>query len=460
MQQTVAKSGKGGVLDSIGDAAGERLGLGFPLGPDDRLDGALPAGSGFVPAGTAPDRAATLKRAAGLLDGAGAPDARQLSELADRIARIGHWCVDFELQCAHWSEVMRDIHAVPPGYEPGLGSVFEFLEEGPHRDRLRSAVRAAIEHGQPYDLDLQVRNGDAQRIWVRTVGHAERVDGRCLRLYGTCQDIDARVQQEQARLAQAEADAAGRARSACMARMSQELRMPLNAVLAFSELLQDDPAVTAAPSALLLAQQIHLAGRQVLALIDGMLDLTRVEAGGLGLAPECLDLHELAQEGAALVRSLAQRQGVSVRVGKPVVSLSAHIDRRRARQVIANLLTNAIKYNRPGGSVDLTLHAEESQVHLIVRDSGVGLAPSQLAALYQPFNRQGAEHQGIDGNGLGLTITRQLVAAMGGEIDVQSQPGQGTVFTVSWPRIATDGPAGNPQGDEIPSGNVPGPDRE
>ena len=361
---------------------------------------------------------------------------QKILALSNRIARIGHWQMDFDQQRLQWSEVVREIHGVPADCEPDFESAIEFCVEGTHRDRLRMAVRAAIDHGEAYDLELQIRPARGDPLWVRAIGIPEQIEGRCRRLYGTVQDIDLRVRLEQARRAQIEAEAANRAKSAFMARMSHELRTPLNAVLGFAELLGHEAAVQASPAALEQAQHIHRAGQHLLALIDDLLDLARVEAGGLGLRMENVDLQALAREGAALVQTLAQGHGVSIRVAETKGALLVHVDRTRARQVVANLLTNAVRYNQQGGTVEVTLHADEAHGYLVVSASGCGMGPRQLEALCQPFDSLAAEHTGIEGTALGLTITRQLVSAMGGRIAVQSLPGRGSAFAVSWPRAA------------------------
>ena len=359
---------------------------------------------------------------------------QEILALSNRIARIGHWEVDLDRRQVHWSEVVREIHAVGPEYNPALEAAIEFYEEGPSRERIRAAVQAAMERGEPYDLELRIRNARGARVWVRSIGIAEHVDGRCRRLYGTFQDIDTRIKLEQARLAQTQAEAANRAKSAFLARMSHELRTPLNAVLGFSELLAFDAAIQSSPAAALQLRHIHGAGEHLLTLIDEVLDLARIESGGLRLRPEPVDLQALVTECAGMVAVLAQRLGVAVRVAEPVADSVVRTDRTRARQIVTNLLTNAVKYNHRGGTVDLTLLPAGGQVCLHVIDTGRGLSSEQLARLFQPFDRLGAEHGEVEGTGLGLAITRQLVLAMGCSIAVDSKPGQGTTFTVSWPR--------------------------
>ena len=357
---------------------------------------------------------------------------QQILALSNRVARIGQWEIDLDTRRVRWSDITREIHAAGPDLEPDLDAAIGFYPEGPHRNRIRAAVAAAIELGEPFDLELQIVNLRGETVWVRAIGIPEFAEGRCRRLYGTFQDIDARVRLEQARLAQAGAEAASRAKSEFLARMSHELRTPLNAVLGFSELLSQEPAITASAVACTDLRYIHEAGEQLLALVDDVLDLVRIEAGQVRCVRESFDLHDLAVEGGAMVAPLAARHGVTVRVATPSQPVRVLADRKRALQVLSNLLSNGIKYNRRGGSVDVAVRADGADAVLAVQDTGRGMNEAQMAGLFQPFNRLGAEHSEVEGTGLGLAITRELVEAMGGTVSVQSRAGEGSTFAVTW----------------------------
>jgi signal transduction histidine kinase len=230
--------------------------------------------------------------------------------------------------------------------------------------------------------------------------------------------------------ATAAARAANQAKSAFLARMSHDLRTPLNAVLGFSQLLVLDPVLAGADSALRQVQLIHDAGQHLLAMIDEVLDLARIESGGLRLSLETVDACQLVQECLPLVGPLAAQHRVTLKAEPTQGGCLVHADRTRLRQVLVNLLTNAIKYNRVGGDVTVALTGSDAAVQLDVTDRGLGMTPPQLAALFQPFNRVGAETSGIEGTGLGLVIAKQLVEAMHGTLQVSSAPGLGSTFTL------------------------------
>jgi len=247
--------------------------------------------------------------------------------------------------------------------------------------------------------------------------------------------LERKVAERTAELATAKeaAEAANRSKSVFLARMSHDLRTPLNAVIGFSQLLALEPAVAASPAAARQVRHIHDAGQHLLAMIDEVLDLARIESGGLRLKPEAVDAGALAEECRMLVEPLARSHQVSLRLQPGGVLPPVQADRTRLRQVLVNLLTNAIKYNRPRGEVLLGLAPHGDGLALCVSDQGAGLTAAQLAQLFQPFNRIGAESSGIEGTGLGLVIARQLVEAMHGQLTVASTPGEGTRFTLLMP---------------------------
>ena len=303
-------------------------------------------------------------------------------------------------------------------------------------------VMQVLSSGQPLQgliVGIHAHEGD-EPTWVHVNAFPEHDPGGAVqRVVVVFIDITARRQAEALREARDMAELASRAKSAFLSRVSHELRTPLNAVLGFSQLLQIDPAVQASPTATSQTEMIHLAGEHLLALVDDLLDLARIEAGDMQVRLEPLDLRAVADECATMVRPLAQASRVELRMaGAPDVQALA--ERSRLRQILVNLLTNAIKYNRPGGAVDIGFVTDASRVGVTVRDTGVGMTPLQLAALFQPFNRLGADARGIEGTGLGLVIAQQLVELMGGALDVESSPGTGSTFTAWLPRAAGASP--------------------
>jgi PAS domain S-box-containing protein len=241
-----------------------------------------------------------------------------------------------------------------------------------------------------------------------------------------------RESEERYRGAALTAEAASRAKSEFLSRMSHNLRTPLNSVLGFAQLLQmDDLSVEQSES----VEYILIAGRHLLSLINEVLDLARIEAEGLSLAIEPFRLADLLAESVDLIRpALAEKRLALHFDAANAANLAVLADRQHLRQVILNLLSNAIKYNREGGAIRLDCVAGgHGMIRIRVSDDGPGIAPEHIVRLFTPFDRLGAEASGIEGTGLGLVLSRQLVEAMGGVMGVESHVGEGSIF---WFEIA------------------------
>ena len=213
--------------------------------------------------------------------------------------------------------------------------------------------------------------------------------------------------------------------------MSHELRTPLNAVLGFAQLLQLDKSL--GDDQRDSVREIVRGGNHLLELINDVLDLARIESGRLELEFAPVDLRALCEECRSLVDPLLGDKQLRLRCeiapGPPL-----RADKVRLRQVLLNLLSNAIKYNREGGEVSIsTSSIGPRRARVTVADTGVGIAPERLGEVFQPFNRLGAELGGIEGTGIGLTITQRLVRSMNGDVKVESVLGVGTSVSIDLP---------------------------
>ncbi|HSM98881.1 MAG TPA: PAS domain S-box protein, partial [Gallionella sp.] len=258
-----------------------------------------------------------------------------------------------------------------------------------------------------------------------------------------------RVEAEQAQLDQAlldkntelegaksVAEKANLSKSIFLSRMSHELRTPLNAILGFAQLLETGtPLPTASQNVRL--QQIIKAGWYLLELINEVLDLAVIESGKLSLSREPVLLSAVMNECQAMVESHAQKRGIDLRFLPFDNTWFANADRTRVKQVLINLLTNAIKYNREHGSVEVKCTSTPERIRITIKDSGEGLSAEKLVQLFQPFNRLGQESGTEEGTGIGLVVTKQLVELMGGTIGMESTVGVGSEFWVELIRDAT-----------------------
>lgn len=238
------------------------------------------------------------------------------------------------------------------------------------------------------------------------------------------------TQNDALEIARAAADKANRAKSEFLSSMSHELRTPLGAILGFAQLLETGlPPPT--PIQQRSVDQILQAGWYQLALINDILDLALVESGKLSLSLEPVPLSEVMTECEAMVEAQAAQRGVSVVFMQPRASLFVHADRTRLKQVLSNLLTNAIKYNTLGGSVVVDCFSTQpGRLRIGVADTGVGLSRQQITQLFQPFNRLGQETGGEEGTGIGLVMAKRLVELMDGSIGVDSECGRGSMFWI------------------------------
>lgn len=229
--------------------------------------------------------------------------------------------------------------------------------------------------------------------------------------------------------AQAEAERANQAKSEFLSRMSHELRTPLNAVIGFGQLLQLDATD---PRQCESVDQILKAGRHLLELINEVLDISQIESGTMSISLEPVDLGRVLAEALSLIGPLADDAQVRL-TSSPSERADLHVlaDRQRLKQVLINLLSNAVKYNRRGGGVSVhCTEVAEGRTEVAVSDTGYGMSPEQLERLFEPFDRLGAEGTDVEGTGLGLSLSRRLMEAMGGAISVESDPGNGSTLRI------------------------------
>jgi PAS domain S-box-containing protein len=309
------------------------------------------------------------------------------------------------------------------------------FEEGlwPGEEERLAFVQQLRAHNRVRNFELHARHvsGDT-RDYLLQADIIEFAGQACVLTIAN--DVTDLRQAEQARLAQAAAESASHAKTDFLSRMSHELRTPLNAVLGFSQLLQGDSkqALTASQDA--QVEHIRQAGWHLLALINDVLDVSKIEAGRVQVEERGVDLPDLLDEAVRINEGAAAQQGVAIvasyRLGERTFVWA---DPARLRQVVINLLSNAIKYNRRNGRVEVSVSVDGERTFIDVVDNGLGMTTEQLQHLYEPFNRLGRERHGIEGTGLGLALTRQLVQLMHGEIEVESEVGVGTRVRVHMP---------------------------
>jgi PAS domain S-box-containing protein len=285
-------------------------------------------------------------------------------------------------------------------------------------------------------------------------------DGNLIAMIGVATDItDRRLAEEVAKASQQEllkarhtaemeamardaATRSNRAKSEFLSRMSHELRTPLNAVLGFGQILLMDDLTTDQRENVGF---IKTAGEHLLALINDVLDISRIEAGALRLSLEPVQLNEVLTHALSLIRPQADQRALSLPAGIADTDLYVHADRQRLLQVMLNLLSNAVKYNRRGGRIELCCESSGGTVSIAVSDTGIGICEADLGKLFTPFERLGAEGTEIEGTGVGLALSRVLSQQMGGALTVFSTVGVGSTFTLELPVSARSEPSPPPK---------------
>jgi len=345
------------------------------------------------------------------------------------------------------------VHFASAGAEPLLGvSPIDLLGKGLF-DRVHVADRPAYlaaladtsHSGKPQLLELRARRlnaeGDEQFVWVEmrsclmTSGRAhDSVERR--EVFSVLRDIDQRKAQEHAvELARTDAERASVAKNRFLATMSHELRTPLNVIIGFSEMLiKESELMIDAARRREYAKLINDSGHHLLSVVNGILDMSKIEAGDFPITPEPFAPGAVVEHCCELLAIKAREAAITLETQIPLGLPEVVIDKRALKQVLLNLLSNAIKFTDAGGSILVSVAADERHLIVAVRDNGVGISSHDLPRLGEPFFQSGASYdRRHDGTGLGLSIVKGLVSLHGGDLEIGSRLGEGTCVTVRLP---------------------------
>jgi PAS domain S-box-containing protein len=339
-----------------------------------------------------------------------------------------------------------------PAWNRILGFSLEELTARPyldfvHPDDRKATIRAGdtlVDGNEVFSFENRYRCKDGTYRWF--LWNAVSVPTE-RKIYAVARDISYRKHAEEetyslnAMLASANAELEGRNReveratrmkSEFLASMSHELRTPLNAIVGFSDLLDEETVGALNSKQKRFMGHVRNAAKHLLALINDILDLSKIEAGQLEIFPENVSLQQALTEVLSLIQPLTDKRKINLNITRQ--DLTVYADRVRLKQVLYNLLSNAVKFTPEHGSISVEAYAEGEQAHISVSDTGVGIRKEDQAIIFDEFRQVGESAKGVkEGTGLGLAITRKLVGQLGGVISVASEPGKGSRFTFTIP---------------------------
>ncbi len=310
-------------------------------------------------------------------------------------------------------------------------------------DDLKTMQAAFVEasyFGRDATAEVRLKRADGSYVWTEMrCRPAAPTGGRAADIVAVTRDVGERKVHERALIdARDLAEQASRAKSHFLANMSHELRTPLNAIIGFSEVMTHEMfGPLGAPRYLEYARLIHESGGHLLELINGILDMSKIEAGKFELSEEIFDLEETAGQALRFVKLQADRKGVALNMSLADGATTIFADRRAVKQVLVNLLTNGVKFTPRGGKVGVTSEISAAGIEITVTDTGIGIAPADLERLGRPFEQvDGAHVRAQEGTGLGLALVKALAQMHGGEAVIESALGMGTTVRFRLPHAA------------------------
>ncbi|RMH52990.1 MAG: response regulator [Zetaproteobacteria bacterium] len=323
-------------------------------------------------------------------------------------------------------------------YDELIGQNVSLLMPEPYRSGHDGYIQRYLDEGKPriigFGREVTGLRKDGSTFPLElSVGEAATADGR--RFVGIVRDVTRRHRyEERLRQARRAAQQANREKSDLLAAMSHELRTPLNSVIGFSGILLKGMAGPLNDEQRRQLQFIHDSGSRLLRMINDILDVSRIEAGRMTLHPAPCLLQEIVRQAVDTIRPQADARNITIACELPREEIHAVQDGDRLRQVLINLLGNAVKFSGEGGRVEVGMECAGGNVLCHVRDQGIGMDREQLDRIFDPFVRvEEGKHAAVPGSGLGLALCRNFIELMGGTIRAESTPGEGSCFTLRFP---------------------------
>ncbi|MBD3671467.1 MAG: PAS domain S-box protein, partial [Gammaproteobacteria bacterium] len=342
----------------------------------------------------------------------------------------------------HDSVITTDMQGVITGWNKGAERLFGYTAveslgqpvnmiypEDQHEYLARHIIEPLQQNGElEVEAVMQRKSGEHFDVHISLTLLRDKA-GKPIGMAGYTLDISDRKQAERNLIvAMQQAEEASRSKSEFLSRMSHELRTPMNAILGFSQLLEQNISGNLNAEEMDYVNEVMQAGRHLLELINEVLDLSRIESGRMQLSLETIELNELIKECVSLIRPLADEKSIRIELKQPDRLSYAKADRVRLKQIILNLLSNAVKYNHNDGHIEFTCEEKEKHYRIRICDNGQGIPETMQHRVFDPFDRLGADKTSIEGTGIGLSLSKRLIEYMGGTLGFTSTEGKGSCF--------------------------------
>lgn len=362
-----------------------------------------------------------------------AEESEEFLNRTGEIARVGGWYLNEKFDKVFWTQTTGRIHELPDGFVPTLEEAINYYHPD-DRDKVKESVAAAISEGVPYNFVSRMITAKGNQIWVRIIGQPQMENGKCVRLSGTFQDISEQKRaEEELLIAKEKAEESDRLKSAFLSNMSHEIRTPLNGILGFTELLKE-PDLTENEKVKFI-NIIRKSGNSLLDTVNDIIDVSKIDSGQMEMSKTQVHIKEEVIYQYEFFKHEAVNKGIELNLHFDNCDNDTNIitDKVKLNSIISNLIKNAIKYTDKG-SIDIFCSRRDAYHTIKIKDTGIGIPANKLNSVFDRFTQVDSNDiHARQGSGLGLSISKAYVEALGGSISVESESGIGSSFTFTLP---------------------------
>jgi PAS domain S-box-containing protein len=358
---------------------------------------------------------------------------------AEKIAKLGNWELDIQTNIPVWSLQTYRIHEIDPSVKPDIEGAINFYAPEA-RPIITEAINRCIQEGKPWDLELPFITAKGKHIWVRAIGEAEFHDGKCIRLFGTFQDITERKLAEQELiLLKEKAESNVKLKTAFLGNISHEIRTPMIGIIGFSKVLSEGNLSKSERKE--YAEEIKKSSDRLLSLLNDIIQVSKLETGQINIENSEFNLNNLIEELYSNYLDKASNKKLEFIFSIDLRDEESEIisDEQKIEQIFSVLLDNSLKFT-DHGSIKFGYIARETEFEFFVKDSGIGISEEFLPNIFDFFAQENiALNRSYEGAGIGLSIAKGLIELLGGRIWVETQKGIGSTFYFTLPRIQVNG---------------------